>query len=100
MPILWDTVKIRSRVAKGVLHDWRAPGLWLLAFLVLFALPCLFLPAGSDRVQWQGMLFQWAGVIIVAWGLADTRRRLFHKPPLRQELWNRLRRRSHIIKPP
>ena len=29
------------------------------------------LSAGSDRVQWQGMLFQWAGVIIVAWGLAD-----------------------------
>ena len=83
--------------------NWRVPGLPIIGFLMLgaflFALPYWF---GSPqmRVQWQGMLFQWAGVIIVAWGLADTRHRLFHKRRLLQALWDGLRRLSYIIKPP
>jgi len=46
------------------------------------------------------MFFQWAGVMVVAWGLADTRRKLFGKPPLPKQLWDRLRRIGYIIKPP
>jgi hypothetical protein len=99
MPTLWEAIRTRGRVAKAVLRDWTILGQCLLGLIVLFALPCLWLPAGSDRVQWQGMLFQATGIIIVAWGLADTRRRLFNKAPLLKELWDRLRRLSHIIKP-
>jgi hypothetical protein len=99
MPTLWEAIRARGGVAKAVLRDWTILGQCLLGLIVLFALPCLWLPAGSDRVQWQGMLFQAAGIIIVAWGLADTRRRLFNKTPLLKELWDRLRRLSDIVKP-
>jgi hypothetical protein len=99
MPTLWKAIRTRGRVAKAVLRDWTIFGQCLLGLIVLFALPCLWLPAGSDRVQWQGMLFQGAGIIIVAWGLADTRRRLFNKTPLLKEFWDRLRRLSDIVKP-
>jgi hypothetical protein len=96
MSKIWDAIKTRGRFVKALLKDCIGLGLWLTAFLVLFALPCLFL-SGVARVQWQGTLYQWAGVIVVAWGLADTRHRLFHKTPLLREL---LLRFSYIIKPP
>jgi hypothetical protein len=99
MPTLWDAIRSRGRVAKTVLRDWTTFGLCLFGLIVLFALPCLWLPAGADRVQWQGMLFQAWGILIVAWGLADTRRRLFNKAPLLKEFWDRLRRLSDIVKP-
>ena len=72
---------------------------WLASFAALLALPYVW-SDGPERVQWQGMLFQWAGVMIVAWGLADTRRKLFDKPPLLNQLWGRVRRIGYIIKPP
>src|SRR6266480_4621540 len=79
MSKIWDGT--RARFAKASVKDLVGPGLWLTAFLVLFALPCLFSSPGATRVQWQGMFFQCAGVLLVAWGLADTRHRLFHKTP-------------------
>jgi hypothetical protein len=99
MPKLWDAIKTRARFAKISLHEWRA-FLWFAVLLALFALPYGFSSPGVSRVQWQGMLFQWAGVSIVAWGLADTRRRVFGKEALLKELWSRLQRLSYIIKPP
>jgi hypothetical protein len=100
MSKIWDGLKMRGRFAKASAKDLVGPGLWLTALLVLFALPCLFSSPGATRVQWQGMFFQCAGVLLVAWGLADTRHRLFHKTPLRRELWDRVRRVSYVIKPP
>jgi hypothetical protein len=63
------------------MKDFRPVGLWIVAFLILFAAPYLFTSPGVERVKWQGTLFQWAGVTIVAWGLAETRHQLFHKNP-------------------
>lgn len=100
MSKLWDGIKTRSRFAKGAMKDFRPVGLWIVAFLILFAAPYLFTSPGVERVKWQGTLFQWAGVTIVAWGLAETRHQLFHKTPLWRELWGWLRKLSYILKPP
>jgi len=40
--------------------------LTVVAIAVLFFSPCIVLPAGTLRVQWQAVLFQWAGVLTVA----------------------------------
>ena len=96
---LFDGIKQRVRFARAACHEWRRVGWWLAAFAALFALPYLW-ASGPDRVQWQGMFFQWAGILVVAWGLADTRRNVFGKPPLHTSLWDRLSRVRYIIKPP
>jgi hypothetical protein len=67
--------------------------------MILLALPYLW-SSGIALVQWQGVFLQWAGVLVVAWGLAETRRGVFGKTPLRTELWNRIRRLRYIINPP
>jgi hypothetical protein len=100
MPKLWDEFRTRGRFARGWLKDCKAPALWITAFLILFAAPYLFTSPDVERVKWQGTFFQWAGVLSVAWGLADTRSRLFHKTPLRKELWGWIRRLSYIVRPP
>jgi hypothetical protein len=97
---VWNAIKTSARFACASWHDWRPHLLWLWAVVVLFTVPCFFLPRGADRVQWQAVLFQWAGVLTVAFGLADTRRRLFGKPSLWKELWDRLRRLSYIVRAP
>ena len=96
---LFDGIKQRARFARAAGQDWKPVALWLATFAVLYALPYLW-SSGADRVQWQGMFFQWAGVIVVAWGLAETRRNLFGKPPLLKALTERFRRISYIFKPP
>jgi hypothetical protein len=93
---LWDGIKTRARFAQNAWRDWRAFRWWLVSVLILLALPFLW-SSGAIRVQWQGIFLQWAGVVVVAWGLAETRRGVFGKTPLRTELWNRL---LYIIKPP
>ncbi len=94
-----EALKQRGRIARGVAFEWRRVACWLAAFAAMFALPYAW-SSGLERVEWQGMFFQWAGVMVVAWGLADTRRKLFGKPPLPKQLWDRLRRIGYIIKPP
>src|SRR6266480_1914621 len=98
MSKIWDGT--RARFATASVKDLVGPGLWLTAFLVLFALPCLFSSPGATRVQWQGMFSNalacslWHG----AWRILDID--CFTKHPLRRELWDRLRRFSYVIKPP
>jgi hypothetical protein len=96
---LWDGIKTRARFARIWLRDWKRFGWWLLSVVSLLALPYLW-ASGATRVQWQGVFLQWAGVVVVAWGLAETRRGVFGKAPLRTELWNRIRGLRYIIKPP
>jgi hypothetical protein len=93
---LWDGIKIRARFAQIAWRDWRGFRWWLVSVLILLALPFLW-SSGTVRVQWQSIFLQWAGVLVVAWGLAETRRGVFGKTPLRTELWSRIR---NIIKPP
>jgi hypothetical protein len=102
MPLIakvWEGMKTRARFARNWLRDLRGVGWWLLSVMILLALPSLW-SSGTARVQWQGVFLQWAGVIVVAWGLAETRREVFGKTPLRTELWSRIRRLRYIINPP
>jgi hypothetical protein len=96
---LWGGIKTRARFTLIAWRDWRSFAYWLVSVLILLALPFLW-ASGTVRVQWQGILLQWAGVLVVAWGLAETRRGVFAKTPLRTELWSRIRRLLYIIKPP
>jgi hypothetical protein len=96
---LWDSIKTRASFAKTSRLDWKGFGYWFISVLILLLLPYLW-SSGTVRVQWQGVLLQWSGVIVVALGLAETRRGVFGKTPLRTELWNRICRLRYIINPP
>lgn len=101
-----DGVVRRWRFARSWVRDGTPLWLWLAVAAVMFGLPYLFPVAAfgldatiSDRVRWSGMLFQFAGLATVVWGL-NRSRELFDRPSLWKAIGQWLGRARHIVKPP
>lgn len=101
-----DGLMRRWRFARSWVRDGTPLWLWLAVAAVMFGLPYLYPVAAfgvaadiPDRVRWSGMLFQFAGLATVVWGL-NRSRQLFDRPSLWKAIGQWFARARHFIMPP
>lgn len=101
-----DALAWRLRIARRWIRDGTPLWQWLAVAIVLFGLPYVFPVAHfgvsanlADRVRWSGMLFQFAGLATVVWGL-NRSRQLFDRSSLWKAIGQWLGRVRYIVRPP